>query len=440
MESAVGREQETTTSTRDAASTDDTLKETPCDTGSLHISKDNVALETLPMAEDESESSKWEASVCALLHRVERSPRLAVAFEKDPEEEADEPSLVDEGEVAESQGPNNKEHSAGAPNIEVERDVGGCPPPAKPDAQPNPPIDAPSASKPLEDEVDPTQDAPSVESTSATAITTSRGPSLGGATDGADAAQDVPAIAQDVPAVGKKSSGATSPFAVGTRVRVQQPGKAVNGMVAVVGMLSVVVAADDGTWPSIDLCSVEETLSLQTQVVTGRRCVVALTFGQDNQTVTGSLFGSSSGESLFGGYMAAYMAHVAREVERDSRLRDRNERAALQSFCIGDIVQQIFQPNDEGAVEEGLAPAFAAVVRVAYSRRNTSQTRKLLILLELPDGPQALPKAEVQTFFPGSWTNWSRVAKKTSTSAAGQTHEVMPASDIRTIDQESDTF
>lgn len=239
--------------------------------------------------------------------------------------------------------------------------------------------------------------------------------------------------AQVLRASAMKGAAAQASYTVGTRVRVQLPDKVVNGMVAVVGMLSIVVAADDGTWPSIDLSDVESTLSKQAEVVSGCKSVVALTYGSDNKSVMGSLFGVADGESLFAGHMGAYMAHVARDMERDSRLRERCERTA-QSFMLGDLVQQVFQPaQDESWIEEGLTAAFAVVVRVAYSRRNTAQARKLLILLEMPDGPRNVPKAD-HKFFPGSWTNWTHVPKNVADSEG---HEVMRPSDIRSIDEVS---
>lgn len=131
--------------------------------------------------------------------------------------------------------------------------------------------------------------------------------------------------------------------------------------------------------------------------------VVALAYDHTNTQVTGMLLGATE-ELLLGGKVPAFYSHIARlPDERDSRLRGREGNRTLNhSFSLGDFVQQLGTPTNG---------AFAAVVRVLYSRRASVQARRMLILVELDSECNInFEDSDRAIFFPASWSNWAPVS------------------------------
>lgn len=221
------------------------------------------------------------------------------------------------------------------------------------------------------------------------------------------------------------AEAAAPAFSVGERVLVSKPSKeTISGRVAVVGLLSLLVATDKGEWITIELPEQLSFVSHEKSPPNGRKSVVAFSYNQQSKGVTGMFFGKES-EMLFNGAMHAYMAHVARPVDRDSRLRELDNRLGTQSFALGDVVEQV-----GGDVRP---PAHAAVVRVCYSARNVKQSRKLLVLIELPtaSAPYKLPAGDL-LFFPASWSNWKPIQ--------GAGTVTLGTSDIKTLEKVTHTL
>lgn len=137
--------------------------------------------------------------------------------------------------------------------------------------------------------------------------------------------------------------------------------------------------------------------------------------GKKQQAVSGMLVGACN-LVLLAGQVTSHFAHYVRprkESRDDMRLRDAStvtnvEKHELQSFAIGDLVQQQMPPR-------GKAAAHAVVLRVLYTCRvGRSQARKFLVLAEAAQSSESgewLPCAPL-AIFPGSWGNWERVPSK----------------------------
>lgn len=169
-----------------------------------------------------------------------------------------------------------------------------------------------------------------------------------------------------------------------------------------IGAIHHLVATDDCQWLSVSNSELSECVTAENNPPAGSNHVVALSYDCSNKNVVGMLLGEDA-TAIMKGVMSSYKAHIMKPQEqRDERLREQNQqlRYAVQSFAIGDVVQQLKQTP--GA-------ATAVVVRVLYTRRAVQQSRRMLILLELPSkGPgYALPEEKI--FFPGSWSNWTRI-------------------------------
>lgn len=276
-------------------------------------------------------------------------------------------------------------------------------------------------------------------SAEATVTTSESTPSAGAGLLGVNAAteeteEDTVALNVDTLSHGASSvsdrvdSGAA--FPAGTRIVVSQPsGEVISGMVASVGLLNLLVAADSGEWISVELPEQIGTVSLESSPPKGCKSVVGLTYTQ-NKSVAGMLFGKEN-EAAFGNSMNIYMAHVARPINRDSRLRELDNRLGMQSISFGDILVHV------GGDEQ--PPAVAALVRIGYTAAHIKQSRKLLILLEMPASapPYKLPSKDF-LFFPASWSNWKHVndgAAPSTTSATTSTTCALSSSELRTLDK-----
>lgn len=236
--------------------------------------------------------------------------------------------------------------------------------------------------------------------------------------------------------VGERSGGESSvntndqtrTVSIEMRVRLTPPSvpKATGGMVAYVGALAHEVGTDSGEWVSLSKDDFSQCASAEITPPKGS-IVAALTFDCANKQVTGMLFAEAE-EKVMNGIMNAYLAHIRKPVERDERLRERTStRYAVQSFAIGDILQQLNRSP----------PAVATVARVLYSRRATQQARRLLILLELhPEEKYALPAKKI--FFPGSWANWTRKTESAPSASSVQTNNdymTLSKQDIRDLNK-----
>lgn len=218
---------------------------------------------------------------------------------------------------------------------------------------------------------------------------------------------------------------------VGTRVSIHEDdGQVAGGMVAATGLLTLLVAMDDGKWQNIDVSDAGSKVVEDTSVPPDNFSGVAgFAYDQTNTHVSGMLLGCDE-LPLLGGKMHAYCCHIARPPfeSRDSRLRGREPtpRPEEVSFSLGDCVRQLGDPSRLNS--------FATVVRVMYSRRGTVQARRLLVLLELDDQMQlAFSASSPPTFFPASWMNWTRL-DNASTLEASDIHKV---NEVSALEHES---
>lgn len=218
-------------------------------------------------------------------------------------------------------------------------------------------------------------------------------------------------------------------FDVCDRVCLQPPlvPAQICGMVASVAVTTVVIATDHGQWVTVPLKEVGSTVAREESPTAGGG-VVALCVNHFNKQVVGMFLGESDEFVLQGG-MNAYLAHVARPMERDARLReDPKAKFANQSFSLGDIVVPV---SADGKMQhEG--PHVAAVVRVLYSRRvGNSQARKLLLLCELEHAAASVSLPDSKEFFPASWGSWTPKLK----AGGGSENETLSKSLIRALDK-----
>lgn len=209
---------------------------------------------------------------------------------------------------------------------------------------------------------------------------------------------------------------------VGARVTIKRrsvDGKATSGMVASQGVLTLIIAMDDGTWATEFVSDLGTIIVLEAETDEEQTGVVGFAYDHSNKQVTGMLLGSSD-EGALGGSMHAYRAHVAKPPEEStSRVRGREgNRAGNQSFALGDHVRQLGDPTRP--------PTFAAVVRVLYSRRGSTQSRRMLVLTELDDNLRLMCReSNPLLFFPGSWANWARLEEEST----------LDIDDIRRVDE-----
>lgn len=203
---------------------------------------------------------------------------------------------------------------------------------------------------------------------------------------------------------------------VGTRVSMREVDvedgavKWKGGMLAHQGLASLLVASDAGTWKTFPTASWGEEIRAEETPPADNTGVVAFAYDNANVHVTGMLMGSSE-DGVVCGKMHAYCAHIARPLDETlTRLRgrDANARPGAQTFCLGDHVQKVNDPN---------SPTFAAVVRVLYSRRGVAQARRLLVLVELDRHLKLMcNSSKPPLFFPGSWLNWTRLESESTLS------------------------
>lgn len=214
-----------------------------------------------------------------------------------------------------------------------------------------------------------------------------------------------------------------SMLTVGTRVSISfSDGEVGGGMVAATGLLSLLVAMDDGNWHNIDnddvRSKVVEDISEPSDTFSG---VAGFAYDQTNKNVSGMLLGCDE-MPLLGGQMYAYCSHIARQPieNRDPRLRGR-ERPEELSFSLGDRVRQLGDPSRP--------KSFATVVRVMYSRRRGKvQARRYLVLVELDEKMQlTFSDSSPPMFFPASWMNWTQVDDAST----------LEVSDIQRVDEVS---
>lgn len=199
------------------------------------------------------------------------------------------------------------------------------------------------------------------------------------------------------------SGGRPDWLVVGARVRLRGE---VSGIVAEITPLQgdLTIATDDCTWETVraDLISI----SVQQCTLPVTIGVQALSYDHASK-LAGMLVGETSERSVIPG-MNSYMAHYAKPVVRDYRLKTRStdQRPSVQSFALGDVVEQIATSPTSGERWR------ASVVRVLHKPKvGSSQSKRLLILCEmLPVGRLCRRGDPPPEFFPASITNWTRVA------------------------------
>lgn len=189
----------------------------------------------------------------------------------------------------------------------------------------------------------------------------------------------------------------------------------VRGMVAEVSEGEVEVATEGAEWVVIKSTLVPQYIQRDEDDMGSSHTsdlmftsVMGFTFeGKKQQQVSGMLIGTCP--PLFGGKVPAYYAHYVRPtLARNPNLRPNAcvnvDKHELQSFAIGDIVEQLMPAS-------GHTAACAVIIRVLYSRRNGRvQARKWLVLAEVHKSEAGAYSPSIPiSFFPASWVNWERV-------------------------------